>query len=179
MTIRMWFGKYRGASLEEIALGKKARGGKAEGYRYFHMLGAGERKYFSYFQDDIRAMGRWRDIKKKLNSFKSIYPCAVCENDSPTKVSIVGNSEYGYSMSHLYICCDRLDCKSSIVAQTERTMIYPLGFDTILNFGWGSGNTKSDELQVTRFMLELAGWKKGARLSAQSASDFIDNLVLR
>ena len=178
----MEFGKYRGYSLEEMALGKRFQTVKGdEGYHYFHSLANGDRKYFGLFQDSQGAMNRWRTIHHKLNNFKAIYPCAACGASSSTRVSIARSGEGGYSMEPSYICCNNKGCGKSLTAQTNDAVLYPLGFDTILLFGWSAGGRKNDEaeVEVAEFMRTLAGWKKGRKMTAESATEFIDGLTIR
>ena len=176
----LWFGKFKGHSLEEIALGKKFKGLKMdEGYHYFINLAQGDKTYFGAFQNSPQAMARWRVIHNKLNEFESVYPCAVCKSTYPTQVSIAGDRRWGHSMGSSYICCDSDDCQKSLAVKTNGVFFYPLGFDTILKFGWGSGGTKFDENEVLELMRDLAGWKKRKRITAESATEFIDGLKIR
>lgn len=182
MALILDFGKYRGTSLEEIALGKKALngGGKSEGYYYFQQLGAGDRQYFGRFQENSKYMDRWNEIHFKLNNFKSVYMCSECKIEIPTVVSISGNVRSGYSMGTCFIACDNPDCKKSLISMpSSETHLYPLGFDTILRFGWSCKGKKFDQKQVLHLMLDLAGWKKGTRLTPDRATEFIDNLDIR
>jgi hypothetical protein len=177
MVIILRCGKYAGVSLDEIALGKKIEGGKAQGYFYFNQLANGDPNYFRWFQNFRIGMARWRVIHNKLNNFKPVYTCSVCEKETPFFMSVAGNSEYGYSFGREYICCKEKSCRDSLVNLTNGVAVYPLGFDTILNFGWSAGTPKSDEEQITKFLRECTGWK--GSLNAQTATDFIDNLQLR
>jgi hypothetical protein len=56
---------------------------------------------------------------------------------------------------------------------------YPIGFDTILLFGWNNGRTKHDEYQAYKLMMYLAGWPKGEVLNRKTATEFINALELR
>lgn len=182
MALILGFGKYRGVSLEEIALGKSCPigSGKSEGYYYFHQLGRGDEKYFGGFQKNPRYMTRWNEIHEILNNFKPVYKCGMCKIKTPAVVSIAGSGKYGYSMGTSYIACDNRDCRRSLISMPSGdTMLYPLGFDTILDFGWSAGGKKFDEKQVLRLMLRLVGWKSGTRITANSATEFIDDLELR
>ncbi len=181
MGYKVWFGKYKGTSIEEIALGKACPvgGGKSEGYYYFYQLGRGDPKYFSYFQNHEFAMQRWLEIRRKLNLFKAPNNCAVCNKNPPTQISIAGSGKYGYSMSGAYVVCDDRNCQIALTSMpSSGTMLYPLGFDTILQFGWKSGNRKGDEQQLTRVLRDVAGWTAG-RITEQNATEFIDSLALR
>src|SRR3989338_10650813 len=101
------FGKYKGMSLEEIALGKSCPrgGGKSEGYYYFNQLAKGDPKYFRYFQNNYFSMQKWDEIHTKLNKFKSPFTCGSCHAKTPTKISVAGSGQYGYSVSPAYITC--------------------------------------------------------------------------
>ncbi len=181
MGYKLWFGKYKGKSLEEIALGKKVlKGGKQEGYEYFYNVGKGERKYFGSFQETTKAMERWNQIYFKLNMFvpDEKYKChsSECEN-TPTKISIAGNGEYGFSVSPAYISCDDDYCQSSLVSMSHQSRLYPLGFNTMLNFGWHGTGAKRDQQQIAKVLKDLAGWK--GNITEDRATEFIDNLQTR
>jgi len=181
MGYKLWFGKYKGVSLEEIALGKKSPkgGGKSEGYYYFNQLGNGDPKYFSSFQRSGSAMQKWDEIHLKLNQFKSPYNCAICSTNTSTKISIAGSGEYGYSVSRSYITCDDEQCQTAMTSMpSSGTGLYNLGFDTALNFGWSSGGKKYDQQKILEVMKEIAGWT-AKRITEKNATEFIDNLTLR
>lgn len=176
------FGKYEGTSLEQIALGKSCPhgGGKAEGYYYFNQLAKGDPKYFSKFQNNSFAMQRWDEIHTKLNLFKSPYKCAVCNTKTPTKLSIAGSGEYGYSMGRNYITCDDEPCRQAMASMPgSGTRFCNLGFDTILEFGWASGNRKFDEQMLADLLKNLAGWPAGQKLTDKACTQFIDSITLR
>lgn len=182
MGYKLWFGKYKGTSLEQIALGKSCPGGggKSEGYYYFNQLGTGDKKYFGMFQDSSSAMNKWNEIRLKLNRFKSPYNCAVCKTNTPTKISIAGSGRYGYSMGRSYITCDDENCQSAMASMPgSGTGLYPLGFDTILQFGWASGNTKGDSERLTGVLREIMGWPDRQKITEKLATDFIDAITLR
>jgi len=173
---KLWFGKFKGISLEEVALGKSVKGGKMEGYPYFHALAKGDRKYFGMFQGRTNGMSRWEEIHNKLNNFQPVYPCVEC-GDAPTKVSIAGNKRHGYSLGRSFIMCDDQECQERVTSYANNTGIYPLGFGTILYFAWPKNGTKHDQKQVSDFMKSLAGWS--GRLTPERATEFIDGLQLR
>ncbi|MBD3247220.1 hypothetical protein GF378_01215 [Candidatus Pacearchaeota archaeon] len=226
MPLILDFGKYKGMSLEEVALGRhppKEENPKSEGYFYFFQLIQGDPKYFSRFRipENIE---RWTEIHKQLNNFKAIESCENCGEDS-TLISIAGDNS-GYSF-YPYVCCDRLECKEATISKYRSKLsftspqkskdirkkrkekglsklgdyfdegtkeilfnggkriynldkfFYPIGFDTILRFGWSKGGNKSDEFQAYRLMMYLAGWPKGKVLNKKSATEFIDELELR
>lgn len=182
MGYNLWFGKYKGTSLEEVALGKACPGGggKAEGYYYFNQLAKGDLKYFGMFQRSSSAMEKWKYIHQKLNQFKSPTSCGVCGKNSPTRISIAGSGQYGYSISSSYVTCDDKNCQIAMASMpSSGTGFYPLGFDTILQFGWASRNTKYDEKRLTEVLRELAGWSKGQRINDKTATEFIDRITLR
>lgn len=179
MAYVLWFGKYKGVSLEEIALGKKCVGGKSEGYFYFNQLAKGEAKYFGSFQTSESAMQKWREIHRKLNEFKSPYPCAVCNKNTPTKISIAGSGRWGYSVSRSYITCEDAECQSAMASMpSSGTGFYPLGFDTILQFGWSAGGAKYDQKRIAEVIREIAGWS-AKRITPENATEFIDRITLR
>jgi len=179
MGYTLWFGKYKGVSLEEIALGKTIPGGKSEGYYYFNQLANGDPKYFSYFQNNLRAMQRWSEIHAKLNRFKSPYPCAVCGKNTPTRISIAGSGQWGYSVGRSYITCEDENCQQSMCSMpSSGTGLYPLGFDTGLQFGWSSGGAKYDQKRILEVIREVAGWT-ASRITEKNATEFIDGITLR
>ena len=181
MGYKLWFGKYEEKSLEEIALGKKAP--KQEGYEYFYKVGTKDFKGYKGFQNNSNAMKRWREIRFKLNMFvpDEKYKChsPECEN-TPVYISIAGNGEYGFSVSPAYISCGEDYCQNSLVSMSHQSRLYPLGFDTILNFGWRGSyekGAKRDQQQVTKVLRDLAGWE--GNITEKKATDFIDNLQTR
>ena len=181
MGYRLNFGKYKGTSLEEIALGKSCPGGggKSEGYYYFNQLATGDPKYFSYFQNNSFAMGRWKEIHTKLNLFKSPYNCAICHTKTPKKISIAGSGQWGYSVGSGYITCEDKNCQSAMLSMpSSGASLYHLGFDTILSFGWGSGGHKYDQKRIAEVIREVAGWT-AKRITEDNATEFIDSITLR
>jgi len=181
MGYKIWFGKYKGESLEEIALGKKVlKGGKQEGYEYFYNVGKGKPKYFGSFQNSPKAMERWNQIYFRLNMFvpDEKYKChsPECEN-TPTQISIAGNGEYGFSVSPAYISCDDDYCQSSLAGMNHQSRLYPLGFNTMLNFGWHGTGAKRDQQQIAKVLKDLAGWE--GNITEDRATEFIDNLQTR
>ena len=181
MGYKLWFGKYKGESLEEVALGKKvSKGGKQEGYEYFVNLGQGKPEYFGKFQETAKAMERWNDIYFKLNMFVTDekYKChsLECEN-TPTQISIAGTGEYGFSVSPAYISCDDDYCQSSLANMSHKSRLYPLGFNTILRFGWHGSGAKRDQQQIQKVLKDLAGWE--GNITEDRATDFIENLQTR
>lgn len=181
MGYPLWFGKYNGSTLEEVALGKKCPGGKSEGYYYFDQLVKGDPKYFGMFQKSSSAMQRWTEISQKVNNFKVVQPytnCPVCKEKLATNVCIAGNSQYGYSLGPEYRCCDSAQCKDSLTSMpSSGAGIYPIAFETMLNFCWSSGNRKCDQERVAELMKTLAGWT--GRINDKKATEFIDNLEIR
>ena len=179
MAVTMTFGKYKGTSLEEIALGKRCSGGggKSEGYFYFNQLAKGDPKYFKIFQNSRYFMNRWEEIRHQLNNFIPAYKCE-CGKDS-TVMSIAGSRQFGYSMGTSYVACDDKNCQQGLTAMpSSGTQLYKIGFDAILDFGWNDGGTKFDERKVTELLLQLAGWQH-KRMDANNATSFIDNLKTR
>ena len=170
------FGKYEGRGLEEIALGKGSKG-KSQRYFYFNQLMNDDPKYFGRFQQSPKAKSRWEYVHHKLNNFVSKYPCSVCEDETPTKISIAGCREYGYSMGRSYLACDDQECQERLLFDTNKAILHDLGFDAILEYGWRNGNTKFDEKELQNLMKQLAGWE--GRLNPQRAADFIEGLELR
>ena len=179
MAYKLWFGKYNGTSLEEVAMGKRCPGGggKQEGYSYFYALGKGDRKYFGMFQNQESSMRRWNEIHDGLNNFVSPCSCAVCGKFPAEKMSVAGSGRYGFSMGKSYICCNDDNCVSSMTSMTS-TSLYPIAFDTILKFGWGAGSRKFDEEMVADLLKELAGWT-AKRITPDNATEFIDRLTIR
>ncbi len=107
-------------------------------------------------------MKRWNEIYFKLNMFvpDEKYKChsAECEN-TPTKISIAGTGEYGFSVSPAYISCGEDYCQNPLVSMSHQSTLHPLGFNTILNFGWRGIGAKRDQQQVARVLKDLAGWE--------------------
>ena len=172
-------GKYKGTSLEEVALGKGCPGGKSEGYYYFNQLATGEAKYFGWFWNSMSARRRWNEVHTRLNNFVSAKNCVTCGQVPATVISVAGSGRYGYSVGSCYVACDKEDCQRSLTRMPScGTMLLPIGFDTILQFGWSAGDRKYDEKKITKLMLELAGWTQG-RMTAQNATDFIDSRTLK
>jgi len=189
MPYFMWFGKYKGASLEEIALGKKAPqgGGKSEGYYYFNQLAqeprAGQPDYFRMFRTSAGAMKRWTEIHDKLNGFVAAYPCAVCKKDPttnpPVVMTVIGDRDRGYSIGAGYIACADRACQQTLQSYHHGVFGIRLGFDAILRFGWSAGGKKADEKHFANELLTIAGWKPGSRITAEKADEFIYNLKTR
>jgi hypothetical protein len=224
MALILDFGKYKGFSVEEVALGRSPPGEenhKSEGYFYFFQLLSGKEEYFQRFRTPGN-VERWAEIHRRLNTFKSIRGCGNC-GDVASVVSIAGDNA-GYSMHPDHVSCDRQECKeevlrpyrSKLCSKVKKPRIiypkkkddptdylignhlsraaknpgkgirfnldkhfYPIGFDTILMFGWSKGGTKHDEFQVYKLMMYLAGWPKGHVLNRETATEFIEGLELR
>jgi hypothetical protein len=189
MAYNLWFGKYRGSSLEQVALGMKCPqgGGKSEGYFYFAQLmrqpPEGERNYFEAFQRTPNAVKRWHEIHRKLSTFVAAHPCAICKKDPeiapPVMLTVVGSRGEGFSAGPGYIACADPDCQESLMAQNQRAIAYDLGFPAILEFGWKARRMKEDEEMLTKAMREIAGWPDNKPITAESATLFIDNLKTR
>ena len=148
-------------------------------FYYFNQLEKGDPKYFRYFQNNYFSMQKWDEIHTKLNKFKSPFTCGSCHAKTPTKISVAGSGQYGYSVSPAYITCDDPQCQSAMLSQpSSGAGLYPLGFDLILQFGWNSGNRKYSEQRMTDVLREIAGWTAG-RIIENNATEFIDKIVLR
>jgi len=180
MAFTLNFGKYNGTSLEEVALGKNPKGSKAKsvGYFYFKQLTEGDPKYFGRFQRSPIAMRRWQEIYHKLDNFKPAYPCSICNERTPNVISIAFGGG-GISMGRNFVACEEDDCRRSLTANCSGTMLYDISFDLISGFGWSGGGDKGYEKMMTDLVKDLAGWKKGKRLTPESATEFIDKLTVR
>ena len=103
----------------------------------------------------------------------------MCKQETPTVISVAGSERWGYSVGTSYIACNSEQCRKTLTGMpSDQVMLYPLGFDTILQFGWASGGTKFDEKAIADLMKQLAGWTR-RRLTAENAAQFIDGLTLR
>lgn len=179
MAFILNFGKYRGTSLEEVALGKNPKGSTAKsvGYYYFKQLAEGDPQYFGRFQNSPSAMRRWNEIYHKLDNFKPVYPCSVCNERVPDKISIAFGHG-GISMGR-FLACESQECRDSLTVDCNGALLYDITFDLIAGFGWSGGGDKGYEKMMTELMRDLAGWKKGKRLTPESATDFINSLTVR
>lgn len=156
------FGKYKGSSVEQIAVND---------YNYF----AG----FLVDEVDIKK----RSLRERVefveyvgNNFISVLPCALDSCDNPARiVSIYDNPSVDFrtsSYNFIYCSSECFNHDPMVTDQLYKVNLEPLGFRTALS------RTKQNTNHLMGLMLKCMGMKEG-RKTREYLEDFFDNVETR
>ncbi len=156
--VEITFGKYKGKSLEQIAVSD---------YPYFKWLKG------IILSDRIRES--IEELEYKLNHYVPQLSCAASGCSKTAEFMSVVATRFGVSVGPAYVgCAEHIE---QIRSMHPKAIYYPIKYDSLLQIFSGKP-TRADLQELLDFLLLTTGWERKRRRTKRAMKEHFDNLKL-